>query len=63
YRIFTKGPNEAKNDKTEHGIGKSVKKSKSKSTKVKVKDEAENEEFLNGPTRTQINRPGQPIKL
>ncbi|GKA60941.1 hypothetical protein Tco_0760348 [Tanacetum coccineum] len=45
YRIFTKGPNKAKTDKTKHGNGKSVK--KSKSTKVKVKDEAENEEILN----------------
>ncbi|GJT07115.1 reverse transcriptase domain-containing protein [Tanacetum coccineum] len=63
----TKGrKNEAKNDKTEHGMekrekskSKSIKKStksKSKSTptKVKVKDGAENEEMLNGPTRTHL---------
>ncbi|GJY06518.1 hypothetical protein Tco_0373572 [Tanacetum coccineum] len=53
-----KDENKAKTNKTEHGIGKSVKKSKSKaksqSQKVKVKDEAESEEILNGTTRTYL---------
>ncbi|GKE30059.1 hypothetical protein Tco_1445443, partial [Tanacetum coccineum] len=48
--------NEAKNDKTEHGMERrgKAKKSKSRSTQTKsaVKVKSENEEMLNGPTRT-----------
>ncbi|GKB01854.1 hypothetical protein Tco_0829898 [Tanacetum coccineum] len=51
-----KDKNKAKIDKTEHGNGKSVK-SQSQSQKVKVKVEAKDVCILNGPTRTQINRP------
>ncbi|GKD38127.1 hypothetical protein Tco_1258334, partial [Tanacetum coccineum] len=40
-----KDKNEAKTDKTEHGIGKSVKKSKVKVKSQQVKDEAEQEEI------------------
>ncbi|GKA71330.1 hypothetical protein Tco_0777469 [Tanacetum coccineum] len=46
-----KDKNEAKTDKIEHEIGKSIK-------SQQVKDEAENEEILNGPTRTRVNGPG-----
>ncbi|GKE70413.1 hypothetical protein Tco_1528485, partial [Tanacetum coccineum] len=63
-----KGQKQSQHDKTEHGNGNSVKKSKSsqpvkgkkstvkksKSTKVKVKDGAETKEILNGPTRTHL---------
>ncbi|GJT79511.1 hypothetical protein Tco_1053853 [Tanacetum coccineum] len=52
-----KGQKQSKTDKTEHGIGKSIK-SQSQSQKVKVKDEAKNEEILNGPTRTSFNGSG-----
>nr|GEU38682.1 hypothetical protein [Tanacetum cinerariifolium] len=50
--IQKKDKNEAKTDKTEHGMEKreKSKSTKSKSTKVKVKDGAETEEMLNGPT-------------
>ncbi|GJR47450.1 hypothetical protein Tco_1315553, partial [Tanacetum coccineum] len=53
--------NEAKNDKTKHGMekrekSKSTKSTKSKSTPTKstVKAEAKTEETLNGPTRTHL---------
>nr|GEX12522.1 hypothetical protein [Tanacetum cinerariifolium] len=45
-----KGKNEAKNNKTEHGMEKHEK----VKVKVKVKDEAKTEEILNEPTRTYI---------
>ncbi|GJR95186.1 putative reverse transcriptase domain-containing protein [Tanacetum coccineum] len=58
-----KDKNQAKTDKTEHGIRKSVKKSKSKAKsqiqKVKVKEEAESEEILNGPTLEDTTIPSQ----
>ncbi|GKB36989.1 hypothetical protein Tco_0881931 [Tanacetum coccineum] len=41
YRIFTKGQKQSQTDKTEHEIGKSVKKSKVKVKSQQVKDEAE----------------------
>nr|GEW38074.1 reverse transcriptase domain-containing protein [Tanacetum cinerariifolium] len=51
-----KDKNEAKTDKTKHGMEKreKSKSTKSKSTKVKVKDGVETEEMLNGPTRTHL---------
>nr|GEW17808.1 reverse transcriptase domain-containing protein [Tanacetum cinerariifolium] len=47
-----KDKNEAKKDKTEHGMEKreKSKSTKSNSTEVKVKDGAKTEEILNGPT-------------
>nr|GEZ29152.1 reverse transcriptase domain-containing protein [Tanacetum cinerariifolium] len=51
-----KDKNQAKTDKTEHGLEKREKSkaTKSKSTKVDVKDGAETEEILNGPTHTYL---------
>ncbi|GKB25668.1 hypothetical protein Tco_0865069 [Tanacetum coccineum] len=72
-----KGQKQSQHDKTEHGNGNSVKKSKSsqpvkgkkstikvkksKSIKVKVKDRAETEEILNRPTRTHLIGRGSPL--
>ncbi|GJZ49804.1 putative ribonuclease H-like domain-containing protein [Tanacetum coccineum] len=65
YRIFTKrqkssqtGQNPAREWKEREKSTKSKSKSKAKGQKVKVKDEADIEEMLNGPTRTQVNVPG-----
>nr|GEZ71552.1 hypothetical protein [Tanacetum cinerariifolium] len=49
--IQKKDKNEAKTDKTEHGMEK---REKLKSTKVKVKGETKTEVILNGPIRTHL---------
>ncbi|GJS45849.1 hypothetical protein Tco_0595970, partial [Tanacetum coccineum] len=59
--------NQAKTDKTEHGVekhGKAKVKSKQKTTKVKVKvkTEADTEEYLMGPPH-QSNGPDKPISI
>ncbi|GKB53203.1 hypothetical protein Tco_0903956, partial [Tanacetum coccineum] len=57
--IYEKDKNEAKMDKTEHGMEKSVRSQKVKAkkstpTKSKSKAKPKNEEILNGPTRTHL---------